>query len=247
MSTSPDSISSSSPSQSASASPRERDETIAVFDLDGTITTRDTTAAYLLGYLREHPRRLTNGLPVAIAAALFAGGFVGRAELKRAAIRAVLGGTRDDEIAAWTDRFAAWCLQTLVRPVARTRIAEHAGAGHHLILASASLDLHVQPIARALGFSDVICTKLAWTRDGRISGDLDGDNMRGDKKLAAVQRAVAAVESAPRSALVIAYSDHHADLPLLRWANRAVAVNPTRQLAQAAGIEGISIEDWGRP
>jgi HAD superfamily hydrolase (TIGR01490 family) len=247
MSTSPGSISSSSPSQSASAGSEDRDETIAVFDLDGTITTRDTTAAYLLGYLRQHPRRLANGLPVAIGALGFAGGFADRAELKRAAIRAVLGGVRDDEIAAWTDRFVAWCLGALVRPTARRQIAAHADAGHHLILATASLDLHVRPIARALGFSDVICTKVAWTRDGRISGDLDGDNMRGDKKLAAVQRAVAAVESAPRSAVVIAYSDHHADLPLLRWADQAVAVNPTRRLAAAAGIEGIAIEDWGRP
>jgi phosphatidylglycerophosphatase C len=247
MSTSPGSISSSSPSPSASASPGKRDETIAVFDLDGTITTRDTTAAYLLGYLREHPRRLANGLPVAIGTLGFAGGFADRAELKRAAIGAVLGGVRDDEIAAWTDRFVAWCLRALVRPMARRQIAAHADAGHHLILATASLDLHVRPIARALGFSNVICTKVGWTRDGRISGDLDGDNMRGDKKLAAVQRAVARVESAPRSATVIAYSDHHADLPLLRWADQAVAVNPTRRLAAAAGIEGIAIEDWGRP
>jgi HAD superfamily hydrolase (TIGR01490 family) len=247
MSTSPGSISSSSPSPSASASPGKRDETIAVFDLDGTITTRDTTAAYLLGYLRQHPRRLTNGLPVAIGALGFAGGFADRAELKRAAIRAVLGGVRDDEIADWTDRFVAWCLPALVRPKARTQIAAHADAGHHLILATASLDLHVRPIARALGFSNVICTKVAWTRDGRISGDLDGDNMRGDKKLAEVQRAVARLESAPRSATVIAYSDHHADLPLLHWADKAVAVNPTRRLAATAGIEGIAIEDWGRP
>jgi len=247
MSTSPGSTSSSSPSQSASARPRDRDKTIAVFDLDGTVTTRDTTAAYLIGYLREHPRRLAKGLPAAINALGFAAGFADRADLKRAAIRAVLGGSADEEIAAWTDRFVAWCLKTLVRPVARERIEAHAGAGHHLILASASLDLHVRPIARALGFSDVICTQVAWTRDHRISGDLDGDNMRGDKKLAAVQRAVALVESGPRSAMVIAYSDHHADLPLLRWADQAVAVNPTRRLAAAAGIEGIAIEDWGRP
>jgi HAD superfamily hydrolase (TIGR01490 family) len=225
----------------------KQDETIAVFDLDGTITTRDTTQAYLLGYLRRHPRRLASSLPLAASAFGFAGGLVDRTGLKRAAIRAVLGGAGHDEIVAWTDRFVTWCLQALVRPLARTRIQEHAGAGHHLVLATASLDLHVRPIARALGFSDVICTKVAWTREQRISGDLDGDNMRGDKKLAAVQRAVGLVAPAPRDTVVIAYSDHHADLPLLRWADKAVAVNPTRRLAAAAGIEGIAIEDWGRP
>jgi HAD superfamily hydrolase (TIGR01490 family) len=245
MSTSPGSTSSSSRSPSTNAGKGE--ETIAVFDLDGTITTRDTTAAFLLGYLREHPARLVHCLPLALSTAGFAAGLVDNADLKRAAVRAVLGGASRDEIAAWTDRFVPWCLKALVRPMARTRIEAHKSARHHLILASASLDLHVQPIAKALGFAEVICTKVAWTRGQRISGDLDGGNVRADRKLAAVQRAVSLMESEPRSARVIAYSDHHADLPLLRWADQAIAVNPTRRLAAAAAIEGIPVEDWGRP
>lgn len=247
MSISPGSTSSSSPSPSTDADAFGAEETIAVFDLDGTITTRDTTAAFLLGYLREHPRRLARCIPLAIGTVGFAAGFVDNAGLKAAAVRAILGGAGRDEIAAWTERFVPWCLEALVRPMARTRIEAHRSARHHLILASASLDLHVQPIGKALGFDDVICTKVAWTRGQLISGDLDGGNVRSDKKLAAVQRAVALTESAPRSARVIAYSDHPADLPMLRWADQAVAVNPTRRLAAAAAIEGIPVEDWGRP
>jgi HAD superfamily hydrolase (TIGR01490 family) len=236
-----------SPSPSTNASASGADETIAVFDLDGTITTRDTTAAFLLGYLREHPRRLARCFPLAVSIAGFAVGLVDNAVLKRAAVHAILGGAGRDEIAAWTERFVPWCLEALVRPMARTRIEAHRSARHHLILASASLDLHVEPIGKALGFAKVICTKVAWTRGQRVSGDLDGGNIRSDKKLAAVQRAVSLAEAAPRSARVIAYSDHHADLPLLCWADQAVAVNPTRQLAAAAAIEGMPVEDWGRP
>ena len=245
MSTSPDSISSSN--RSPSPSGRPPDETIAVFDLDGTITTRDTTAAFLLEFLREHPRRVAHCVPLALSTVGFAAGSVDNAHLKRSAVGAVLGGASRDAIAASVDRFVPWCLEALVRPLARTRIEAHKSARHHLILASASLDLHVEPIGKALGFADVICTKVAWTRGHRISGDLEGGNMRAEKKLAAVQRAVALAELATRSARVIAYSDHHADLPLLRWADQAVAVNPTRRLAAAAAIEGIPIEDWGRP
>jgi phosphatidylglycerophosphatase C len=247
MSTSQGSTSSSSPSRSDSAKPAERQDTIAIFDLDGTLTTRDTTAAYLLGYLRQHLRRLPGCGPFALSAAGFACGLLDNADLKRAALQAILGGARRDEIADWTRRFVPWCLRALLRPRARERIEQHAGAGHQLILASASLDLHVEPIGRALGFSKTVCTKVAWTGDQTISGDLDGENIRGDQKLAAVQRAVSVSEATPRSAVVIAYSDHHADLPLLRWADHAVAVNPTRRLAAAARIEGIPIEDWGRP
>ena len=88
MSTSPGSIFSSSRSPSTDAGPGTREETIAVFDLDGTITTRDTTAAFLLGYLREHPRRLARCLPLTAATAGFALGLVDNAGMKRAAIRA---------------------------------------------------------------------------------------------------------------------------------------------------------------
>src|SRR5262250_507215 len=105
MSTSPGSISSSSRSPSTEAGPGVPDETIAVFDLDGTITTRDTTAAFLLGYLREHPRRLANCAPLAVSAAGFVGGVVDNAAMKRAALRAILGGASRTEIAAWIDRF----------------------------------------------------------------------------------------------------------------------------------------------
>src|SRR5262252_824448 len=127
MSTSPGSTSSSSQSPST-----DSDETIAVFDLDGTITTRDTTAAYLLGYLRQNPRRLSRCLPLAVGAAGFAAGFVDNAAMKRAALQAILGGVSRHEIKAWTERFVPWCLQALVRPMARAHIQEHAEAGHHL-------------------------------------------------------------------------------------------------------------------
>jgi len=43
---------------------------------------------------------------------------------------------------------------------------------------------------------------------------------------------------------IACYSDHHTDLPLLRFAHRPIAVNPTRQLRQAAIRLGMPIEDW---
>src|SRR5712692_1892685 len=97
-------------------------------------------------------------------------------------------------------------------------------------------------IARQVGFDQVLCTRVAWTADGRLAGGLDGGNLKGEAKLAAVRRAVSAWRAAP---FVIAYSDHHADLPLLRWADRGVAVCPTRKLAAAAAAEDLAVENWG--
>ena len=215
-------------------------DTIAIFDLDGTITRRDTYAAYLLGYLRRHPeawRRLPCfAFSLARPATRAAPG-----ARKAAALGAVFGGADRARIEAWNDVFVPWCRARLLRADAAARIAAHRRAGHRLLLATASLDLYVSRLARELGFDETICTRAAWNAEGRITGALDGGNLKGEAKLAAVRRVVPAGREAP---FVIAYSDHHADLPLLRWADRAVAVCPTARLAAAALAEGFAVEEW---
>ena len=216
------------------------DDTIAIFDLDGTITRRDTYAAYLLGYLRRHPL-LWGRLPALALRLAWPATRAAPGGVKAAALNAVFTGIDRAQIEAWNDRFVPWCQRRLLRAGAVARIAAHRRAGHRLLLATASLDLYVRRLASELGFDEVVCTCAAWTADGRVAGTLDGGNLKGEAKLAAVQRAVLAGREAP---FVIAYSDHHADLPLLRWADRAVAVCPTATLAAAAAAEGFAVENW---
>jgi phosphatidylglycerophosphatase C len=217
------------------------DDVIAIFDLDGTITRRDTYAAYLLGYLRRHPPVWWRLPSFALVAARLLGRGDDGSGMKAAALSAVFGGVDRARIDAWNDRFVPWCRRRLLRAGAEARIAAHRAAGHRLLLATASLDLYVHRLARELGFDEVLCTRVAWTAEGRIAGDLDGGNLKGDAKLAAVRGVVATAHGTP---FVIAYSDHHADLPLLRWADRGVAVCPTARLAAAAAAEGLAVENW---
>jgi phosphatidylglycerophosphatase C len=220
--------------------------TIAIFDLDGTITCTDTYLAFLLFYLRYHPFRWPGALMTAAAAALLGAGFLGNDTLKRTALRLVLGGVERAEIERWANRFVESRAAALVRPGALARIAAHRRAGDDLLLATASLDLYALPLAQRLGFARVVCTRAAWSGAGAISGELAGGNLRGTQKLAAVQQVLAADAGAP-APFVVAYADHDSDLPLLRWADRAVAVNPNARLARAASSEGLPVEDWGRP
>lgn len=216
-------------------------DTIAIFDLDGTITRRDTYAAYLLGYLRRHPlawRRLLPSLALFLARPAAR---AGSGALKAAALGAVFAGADQARIEAWNDIFVPWCLRRLLRAGAVAQIAAHRQAGHRLLLATASLDLYVCRLARELGFDETVCTRAAWTAEQRITGALDGGNLKGEAKLAAVRRIV---PDGPDAPFVIAYSDHHADLPLLRWADRAVAVCPTARLAAVAAVEGFAVERW---
>jgi phosphatidylglycerophosphatase C len=217
-------------------------ETIAIFDLDGTITRGDTYRAYIAGYLRRHPRRWPRALPLAGTAIAFAAGVIDDRAMKATALNSVFAGLDRQEIEAWNRHFVSWCMARALRPGAVLRIAVHARAGHRLILATASLDLYVEALAAALGFGETVCTAIAWTPVGRVAGALVGDNLKGEHKLAALRRLLRADDAAA----CVAYSDHHSDLPLLRWVGRGVAVNPTAALAATASREGFTIEDWDR-
>lgn len=209
--------------------------TFAVFDLDGTIARGDTFIAYSLFVLRRRPWRLLRCLPLAWAAARFALKQIGDDEAKRCLLEAVLGGYQREDIATLTAAFVANRAMGMVKPLARRRIAEHATRGDVLVMATASLDIYAQALGAALGFNHVLATKAAW-RDGRLVFGLDGPNLKGEAKLQAVK----ALVKQSGGGNTVAYSDHDSDLPLLRWADRGVAVDPHRRLAGA----GLPVERW---
>jgi HAD superfamily hydrolase (TIGR01490 family) len=213
----------------------------ALFDLDGTVSWGDTFLAYSRYLLFRRPERLAHCLDLPTSFAGFALGYLSNDALKERLLTAVAGGCRSDEIEAHATAFAARCVACRVKPTALARIAWHREQDHHLILASAALDLYVPRLAKSLGFDEVVCTRAAW-RDDVVSGRLDGPNLRGEAKLAALRDALG--WSGRPVAPVFAYSDHHSDLPLLCFADHGVAVDPTRQLAACAAARGLRIEHW---
>ena len=64
---------------------------VAVFDLDGTITRRDTYLAYLLGFLGRHPERWSRAAPLPFAVLYHLAGWRSNTWLKTTFLRAVLG------------------------------------------------------------------------------------------------------------------------------------------------------------
>ena len=217
-------------------------QTVAVFDLDGTITRHDTYLRYLLGFLQRKPSRLLSTLSLPVDLLRFTLGAVDNAYVKARFLQAILAGHARPELDAWTETFLNTLCQRGLRPGALARIAQHRAQGDRLILATASFDFYVQPLAQRLEFDEVICTQSLWNTDDRLLGGLNGPNCYGAVKL---KRLFELLGTDLRDVSLLAYSDHHADLPLLTAATRAVAVNPTRKLHAAAVLYGFSIENWG--
>lgn len=214
-------------------------KTIAVFDLDRTITRYATFTPWLLYFVRRRPWRLA-ALPVVLAAAVgYKLKLVTRKGLKEIMLKAVMAGTPAAEVTAVTEAFVKNWIPRFCRPGAMAAIAAHRAAGDMLVMATASNDVHAIPLARALGFDMVVATRAELAADGALTGRILGENCYGQAKLDMIKAALDV-----GNARTVAYSDHHSDLPFLAWATKGVAVNPTPKLRKLAKQSGMDVRDW---
>ncbi len=212
---------------------------LVFFDLDGTITRRDTLLPYVAGFLRASPTR-TARLPLLAAPfARFALGGRDPGALKGAVLHALLGGVSRSELDAYTRRFVPQLLAQGLHVEAIPAIEAHRRSGDRLVLMSASVDLYVPAIGRALGFDETSCSEVRWTGD-RLDGRLAGANCRGEEK---ARRFLASSALHP-GVETVAYGNSAPDLPHMRLAARAVMVNARGALAREAGALGMECVAW---
>ena len=209
---------------------------IALFDLDGTLTRRDSLLPYVLGFCLRHPRRLPLLLvmPWHVLRYLFV--HRDRGELKQAFIMAGLAGASRDEIARWNQRFVARLLERGMHREALERLAMHRARGDYLVLMSASPDLYVPAVARALRFNETICTGVRW--NGMVlSGELTTANRRAEEKL----RGVEALRARHDGSHITAYGNSASDVIHLRACDSAHLVNARPSAALEAARAGVAV------
>lgn len=160
---------------------------LAAFDLDGTLTRRDTLMPFLLrviGRERTYRALLASSLPLARAAAL---GGPHRDRAKAVVLQRVFGGLSWAALAEAAESFADDVVARALHPGMRARVDWHREQGHELVLVSASPELYVTPIGRRLGFDAVLATRLEVDADGRLTGRILGTNCRGPEKVVRLQ------------------------------------------------------------
>jgi phosphatidylglycerophosphatase C len=189
---------------------------VAAFDFDGTISERDTLTPFLAMVCGR--TRLYGS--VARRSPAMAATFVGlrdRDGEKERLLTTLLRGRSAGEIRATGARYAEQLLQQ--RPFrldTLDRLAWHRSEGHDVVIVSASLDVYLEPIAAGLGVEHVIATRLAEGPDGRLTGRLEGPNVRGPEKASRL-RAWLGDETAE----LWAYGDSAGDRELLAMADHA--------------------------
>ena len=212
---------------------------LALFDLDGTLTRHDTLPAYLRGFLREHARRwrrVPQALPTLMRFLLRR---ADPGELKSALLAAVMGGFTRGQIDEWTGHFVPRLIGYGLFGDALAALEGHRSAGDYLVLLSASPDIYVPNIGRALGFDETVCTGVAWDGD-HLRGALTTANRRGAEKV----RCLEALRLQHPKLPVVAYGNAASDLAHLKLADLGVLVNGSFFARRKAARAGIARLRW---
>ncbi len=187
---------------------------VAAFDFDGTLVKGDSFPRFLAHLLGR--RRFGLLLLMALPAMLSSYRLSGRDGAKSVLLSRTLAGLSVDAARAAAEEFAR-TLVARIRPVMAEVMAWHERQGHKRILVSASLALYLEPFGQLKGFDEVIATRLEVGSDGRLTGRMDGPNVRAEQKAIRLAEALA-----PDPVEIWAYGDSAGDVEMLAMADHPV-------------------------
>ncbi|MBO0730593.1 MAG: HAD-IB family hydrolase [Acidimicrobiaceae bacterium] len=200
---------------------------VAAFDFDGTLVPGDSLRPFLTQLLGR--RRFAAVLGRAGAPMLVGYGRDGRDGAKKALLVRAVAGLPATAVAAAGEAFGAG-LASRVRPEMTSRLDWHRAREHRLVLVSASLADYLEPFGRLVGFDDVIATRLEVATDGRLTGQLAGNNVRAEEK---ATRLAGLLGSGPVE--LWAYGDSAGDRELLAMADHPTFVGRRRRAPHGNG------------
>lgn len=197
---------------------------LALFDFDGTITTRETLPDFLR--FATPPRRLHFGkLLFALPVLAYRLKLLPVRVLRSLLVRYAFGGLRYAAVEDAGRRFAAEVLPTLVRPEMQSRIDAHRAQGDTVVVVSGGFDVYLVPWCEAQGV-ELICSSLE-TEGDRLTGRYAGAQCVADEK---VRRILARYDTAAYRE-VHAHGDTHEDHALLALAHVATYRGASWQVA----------------
>lgn len=195
---------------------------VAIFDLDGTLTTRSTFLPYLIWWgLRNRRFSALCLLPFRLAA--YVAGLVKDSVLKEQLMVSFLGGVSQEQLKKHTEWFCKSWLPRHVHPVGMEHLEQHRRRGDRIILLSASPDIYVTAVGDALGIHEIICTQVT-LQNGNCVGTIRGENCKGPAKLTRITELLGDNSSAES----FAYGDSRHDLPILSWATEGRLIRRNR-------------------
>jgi phosphatidylglycerophosphatase C len=189
-------------------------EGAAAFDFDGTLVKGTSFPKFLIRLLghRRFALALVRAAPSMLAGYRRSGRDASKAALLVRAVRGV-SANRAERVG----EALALELTERIRPEMIPSLQWHDDHRHRRILVSASLALYLGPFGRLNGFDQVIATRLEVGPDDRLTGRIDGSNVRAAHKATLLAEALG-----PGPVELWAYGDSTGDREMLAMAQHPV-------------------------
>lgn len=185
----------------------------AVFDFDGTITSRDTFIDIIY---------TSFGLPRFLKACILFLPDLLRFVFKRrddgkASEKVFCHFFRDMELTHYEffcQKYASWRIDKFLILAAEERILWHKKQGHTLVIVSASMENWIAPWAQKKGFAKVIATKPEIKR-GRLTGNFEGAYCCGEEKIRRFEKCY----PLRKEYVIHSYGNSIEDVPFLKYSD----------------------------
>lgn len=231
------------PAAEQHTTPRAR--TAAFFDLDKTIIAKSSTLAFSKPFFNQGllNRRTVLKSSYAQFIYLLSGADHDQMDRMRIHMTNMVAGWDVEQVKSIVNETLHEIVTPLVFAEAADLIAAHKLCGRDVVVVSASGEEIVAPIARALGATHAMATRMV-VEDGRYTGEI-AFYCYGEGKVQAI-RELAAREGYPLEHCY-AYSDSITDLPMLESVGHPSVVNPDRGLRREAVERGWPVLSFSRP
>jgi phosphatidylglycerophosphatase C len=185
---------------------------LALFDFDGTITTKDS----FLEFLKFHKGGLNFLFGFALLSPYLVAmklGLIPNWKAKEIVLKYFLNGLSVEDMKNVSADFSAKIIPRLLRSRAMDQIKKHQENGDDIYIVSASAEDWLKPWCDQIGIK-LIGTRLELV-DGKITGKIDGNNCYGPEKVARVKAEI----DISKYSEIYAYGDSRGDKEMLALAH----------------------------
>jgi len=187
---------------------------LALFDFDGTLTTKDSlpdfikfavgTPSYYFGLLRLSPVLMAFKLKC-----------IRNDIAKEKLISYFFKGWNSVHFQHVADQYSIQCIDNITKPEAMERILWHQNQGHQVVIVSASLECWLRKWCEQKHIA-LIATRLEII-EGKLTGRLAGKNCHGDEKVARIHQSI----DISKFDHIFAYGDSNGDKAMLELADES--------------------------
>ena len=188
----------------------------ALFDFDGTITTKDTLFDFISftygksGLIKCLLLNVWNLF-------LYATKLRSNEKTKEILLSTMIKGTSSTVFEEQCERYSVERVPQIIKERTKEIIEKHRSAGETLFIVSASPENWIRPWAMKNGFAKVVATKLE-EKDGMLTGKFASRNCYGEEKVNRLKEFFTDREQV----FITAYGDSSGDKPMLNYANHGV-------------------------